>query len=176
MNKQFDLTIRAARVEKGFTQQALAEKLGVSKRTIVNWEKGNVEIKPHVVYSLAYVFDMHADHIRVPAYGGNRHTKSSKCKQRAAEELSRIWDLHGELDIRLYKLCDEGMLLHEVASAEYSRASNLGLERYYNRIVLRKSGYKTTNADEMWEMAWEARKKYEEALELVDVLSNIELY
>ncbi|AQT83203.1 transcriptional regulator [Paenibacillus larvae subsp. pulvifaciens] len=56
---------RAARVEKGFTQQALAEKLGVSKRTVVSWERGDVEIKPYVIYSLAYVFDMDADRIRV---------------------------------------------------------------------------------------------------------------
>ncbi|ARF66564.1 transcriptional regulator [Paenibacillus larvae subsp. pulvifaciens] len=65
MKKQWDLTIRAARVEKGFTQQALAEKLGVSKRTVVSWERGDVEIKPYVIYSLAYVFDMDADQIRV---------------------------------------------------------------------------------------------------------------
>ncbi|MCY9511324.1 helix-turn-helix domain-containing protein [Paenibacillus larvae] len=65
MKKQWDLTIQAARVEKGFTQQALAEKLGVSKRTVVSWERGDVEIKPYVIYSLAYVFDMDADRIRV---------------------------------------------------------------------------------------------------------------
>lgn len=65
MKKQWDLTIRAARVEKGFTQQALAEKLGVSKRTVVSWERGDVEIKPYVIYSLAYVFDMDANQIRV---------------------------------------------------------------------------------------------------------------
>ncbi|BFH12732.1 helix-turn-helix transcriptional regulator [Paenibacillus melissococcoides] len=66
MNK-FDLSIKAARVEKGFTQEALAEKLGVSKRTIISWENGEVEIKPYVIYSLAYVFEMNADLIRVPA-------------------------------------------------------------------------------------------------------------
>ncbi|MEV2910955.1 helix-turn-helix transcriptional regulator [Paenibacillus larvae] len=65
MKKQWDLTIRAARVEKGFTQQALAEKLGVSKRTVVSWERGDVEIKPYVIYSLAYIFDIDADQIRV---------------------------------------------------------------------------------------------------------------
>lgn len=65
MEKQWDLTIRAARVERGYTQQALAEKLGVSKRTVVSWERGDVEIKPYVIYSLAYIFDMDADQIRV---------------------------------------------------------------------------------------------------------------
>ncbi|MNW46719.1 Helix-turn-helix domain protein [compost metagenome] len=61
-----ELSIKAARVEKGFTQEALAEKLGVTKKTVISWENGNVEIKPHIVYSLAYVFGMNADQIRVP--------------------------------------------------------------------------------------------------------------
>lgn len=66
MAGQFNLSIKAARVENGYTQEALAEKLGVSKRTVVSWENGDVEIKPYVVYSLAYVFGMNADQIRIP--------------------------------------------------------------------------------------------------------------
>jgi len=61
-----DLSLKAARVERGFTQDALAEKMGVSKRTIVSWERGEVEIKPYVIYSLAYVFQMDSDFLRVP--------------------------------------------------------------------------------------------------------------
>jgi transcriptional regulator with XRE-family HTH domain len=34
------MTLKAARVNKGFTQQEAADKLGVSKDTIANWEKG----------------------------------------------------------------------------------------------------------------------------------------
>lgn len=34
------LTLRAARVNKGLTQQQAAKKLGVSRDTVGNWEKG----------------------------------------------------------------------------------------------------------------------------------------
>ena len=55
MHRHVDLSLKAARVEKGFTQEALAEKLGVSKRTLVSWENGEVELKPLVLYAMAYV-------------------------------------------------------------------------------------------------------------------------
>lgn len=58
--------MKAARVEHGYTQEALAQKLGVTKRTYIAWENGEVEIKPYVIYSLAYLFNMDADQIRVP--------------------------------------------------------------------------------------------------------------
>lgn len=34
------ITLEAARVNAGLTQQMLAEKLNVTKNTIANWEKG----------------------------------------------------------------------------------------------------------------------------------------
>lgn len=63
---QVDLSIKAARVEKGYTQEALAEKLGVSKRTLIKWENGESEIKPFAIYAMAYVFQMDADFLRIP--------------------------------------------------------------------------------------------------------------
>lgn len=66
MNQQFDLSIKAARVNNGYTQEALAEKLGVATRTYIKWENGEVELKPYVVYSLAYIFGMKSDQIRIP--------------------------------------------------------------------------------------------------------------
>lgn len=66
MKRQKDISIKAARVERGYTQDALAERLGVSKRTVISWENGESEIKPYVMYSLAYVFQMDADFLRVP--------------------------------------------------------------------------------------------------------------
>lgn len=61
-----DLSMKAARVEKGYTQEALAEKLGVTKRTYIAWENGEVQVKPYVIYSMAYLFNMESDKIRVP--------------------------------------------------------------------------------------------------------------
>ena len=66
MAKPIDLSMKAARTECGYTQEALAEKLGVSKRTYIAWENGEVEVKPYVIYSLAYIFGMNADQIRIP--------------------------------------------------------------------------------------------------------------
>jgi len=34
MGKHQDLSLKAARVEKGYSQEALAEKLGVTKKTL----------------------------------------------------------------------------------------------------------------------------------------------
>lgn len=61
-----DLSLKAARVENGYTQEALAEKLGVSKRTVASWEKGEVEIKPYMIFSLAYLYQMNSDMLRIP--------------------------------------------------------------------------------------------------------------
>lgn len=66
MKQQKDISIKAARVESGYTQEALAERLGISKRTLISWENGESEVKPYVMYSLAYVFQMDADFLRVP--------------------------------------------------------------------------------------------------------------
>jgi len=66
MGKHQDLSLKAARVEKGYSQEALAEKLGVTKKTLSGWENGEVEVKPHIIYALAYVFEMGSDYLRVP--------------------------------------------------------------------------------------------------------------
>lgn len=38
---EFYVSIQACRVNAGLTQEELASALGVSKNTILNWEKGN---------------------------------------------------------------------------------------------------------------------------------------
>ena len=63
IQQHMDLSLKAG-VERGFTQDTLVEKLGVSKRTIIRWENREVEIIPYVIYSLAHVFQM--DSVRVP--------------------------------------------------------------------------------------------------------------
>lgn len=44
--KQFQISLAAARVNAGLTQQDVASMMKVSKNTIVNWENGKVEMKP----------------------------------------------------------------------------------------------------------------------------------
>ncbi|PTK92522.1 helix-turn-helix transcriptional regulator [Staphylococcus gallinarum] len=60
------LSLKGARVEKGYTQEQIADKLGVSKRSYIDWEKGNVVPKHMVVYALAYIYGMDADFLRLP--------------------------------------------------------------------------------------------------------------
>lgn len=60
------LSIKAARVEKGYTQEALAEKLGITKKTYLNYENGWTVPKPMFIYALGYVLEMDADNIRIP--------------------------------------------------------------------------------------------------------------
>lgn len=63
--KTTQLSIASARVNSGYTQEALAIKLGVSTKAIGDWENKRVPIKPLYVYAIAYVLKIPADQIRV---------------------------------------------------------------------------------------------------------------
>lgn len=43
---KFKITLASARVNAGMTQEDVAKIMHVSKQTIVNWEKGKIEMKP----------------------------------------------------------------------------------------------------------------------------------
>ncbi|MEC0282295.1 helix-turn-helix transcriptional regulator [Terribacillus saccharophilus] len=66
LHPDYSLSLKAARVEKGYTQEALAERLGITKRSYIKWENGEVLVKPYMVYAVAYVLKMEPDRIRVP--------------------------------------------------------------------------------------------------------------
>lgn len=40
----FKISLAAARVNAGYSQQELADKMGVSRTTIINWESGKSKI------------------------------------------------------------------------------------------------------------------------------------
>lgn len=44
--RDYKITLAAARVNAGMTQDDVAKEMHVSKNTIINWEKGKVEMKP----------------------------------------------------------------------------------------------------------------------------------
>jgi len=71
------LSIKAARVGRGFSQEALAEKLGIGKRTLISWENGEVDVKPVSMFALAYVLNYDIDELRVPIkkFGVKPHLK-----------------------------------------------------------------------------------------------------
>ena len=59
------LSIKSLRINEGLTQEALAQKLGIDRRQIINWENNKAEIKPMHIYALAYLFKVDSDIIRV---------------------------------------------------------------------------------------------------------------
>lgn len=61
------LSLEALRVNAGMTQQDVADKLGVSRQTVIKWEGGFVEPKELVIYALAKLYNVEIDNIRVPA-------------------------------------------------------------------------------------------------------------
>lgn len=42
----YKISLAAARVNARMTQNDIAKKMHISKNTVINWEKGKVELKP----------------------------------------------------------------------------------------------------------------------------------
>ena len=60
------ITLEAARVNAGLTQKELAEKLGISNATVVNWEKGNTEPSASQLRKISELSGIPLDFIFVP--------------------------------------------------------------------------------------------------------------
>ena len=58
-------SLKAARNEYEYSQEEIAEKLGVSRAQYIAWETGKVVPKHMVVYALAYIYGINADLLRV---------------------------------------------------------------------------------------------------------------
>lgn len=61
------ITMRAARVNAGMTQQELADKMGISKRTLYDWEKGKRKIKKANLIQFCLETGMKEEDIFLPA-------------------------------------------------------------------------------------------------------------
>ncbi len=57
------ITLAAARVNAGFTQTQAAHELGVTKTTILNWEKGRTEPKATQMDAISKVYGISKDAI-----------------------------------------------------------------------------------------------------------------
>ena len=64
MTETLQLTLKAARVQNGYTQEQLAERLGVTKRTVSVWESGKGNVPQTVVYAHAYLYGMRAEQLK----------------------------------------------------------------------------------------------------------------
>ena len=58
------ITLEAARVNAGYTQDDVSKELHVSKNTIVAWEKGRQEPSIGIARKLSEMFNMPLDNIK----------------------------------------------------------------------------------------------------------------
>ena len=60
------ITLEAARVNAKLTQAELAEKMGVSRATIINWESGKSDMKAAYLYMFCGITGLTKDDILLP--------------------------------------------------------------------------------------------------------------
>lgn len=60
------LTLKAARVNAGLTQTEFADALGVSKMTVLEWEKGKRRVRPVYMPMIAQVTGVSVNDIILP--------------------------------------------------------------------------------------------------------------
>lgn len=68
------MSLAAARVNRGLTQAELAEKIGVSRQAILDWENGKRVIRPINLYALCSALDITEDDILLPKVITNSNT------------------------------------------------------------------------------------------------------
>ncbi len=60
------ITVQAARMSKGWTQEELAKQMGTSRETIVAFEKDPMKMKPFYFYAFLHVTGFKAEDILLP--------------------------------------------------------------------------------------------------------------
>lgn len=68
---EIQITLAAARVNAGYTQENVAKKMGVSKQTIINWEKGKIVPGIPEMSMLSKIYNIPQDYIFLPCYSTN---------------------------------------------------------------------------------------------------------
>lgn len=63
---EIKISLAAARVNAGMTQEEVAQKMGISNRTIINWEKGDVIPSFASLYTLCGLYNIPQDNIFLP--------------------------------------------------------------------------------------------------------------
>lgn len=64
--EKIQISLAAARVNAGMTQQEVAKKMRVSKNTVVAWESGKTEPKTSQARELSNLYKMPLDYIFLP--------------------------------------------------------------------------------------------------------------
>ena len=60
------ITLAAARVNKGMTQEQMAEAMGVSRQTVNDWENGKREMRTPYVYLFCQITGFSVNDILMP--------------------------------------------------------------------------------------------------------------
>lgn len=68
------ISLAAARVNTGLTQEQLAKKMGVSRQMVVEWENGKREMRTVYLYAFCHITGFSEDDIFLPV-------KSTECRQ-----------------------------------------------------------------------------------------------
>lgn len=61
------ISLEAARKNRGLTQGQVASKLGISRATVVNWEKGNTKISYSALLKLSNLYKVPLNNLKVPS-------------------------------------------------------------------------------------------------------------
>lgn len=62
---EIQISLAAARVNAGLTQENVARKMHISKNTLLNWEKGKVIPKPAQVNFLCTLYHISSDNVKI---------------------------------------------------------------------------------------------------------------
>ncbi|MBR1673598.1 MAG: helix-turn-helix transcriptional regulator [Eubacterium sp.] len=66
--EELRISLAAARVNAEMTQEEAASKMGVTKATIINWEKGRIVPGIPEIEMLAKIYNIKQDYIFLPCY------------------------------------------------------------------------------------------------------------
>ncbi len=69
----FQITLVAARVNAGLKQEVAAQKIGVTAKTLRNYERGVTMIPSQLLRKAAELYEIPSDYIRLPAIDDGEH-------------------------------------------------------------------------------------------------------
>lgn len=67
MSELFQVSMASARVNAELKQDDIAREMGVSKQTIINWEKGRVVPKPAQFQMFCMICKIPKDNVKLPS-------------------------------------------------------------------------------------------------------------
>lgn len=73
--EKINITLEAARVNAGYTQEQAASNLGVSRSTIINWENGKTIPGIPSMHKMSQLYGIPLDCIFLPCYSINSRIK-----------------------------------------------------------------------------------------------------